>query len=894
MAGANPQRTSWVPDEAPDAASFAATGTALLTPEWYRPIEAFIPGRVQVIAAKNLLYLSTARGLYAFHLDGSVAWTYGTAMPLGHSPTIAGDVAYVGCFDGRIHAVNANNGKPLGLSPPAQAGFQTNPLVVGGVVYMGSRDGYFYAWRLGQNEWVWRFPEPGKPPLSGPILFSAAWHEKDQVIYFAANDGYAYALRPDGRLLWKSRKLPGEGFRSWWPVVHQDAVILAGSSSRRSGIAPQAAEPDLQGAQANYFFTKGLPKGTIRSPRSPEGWLDTSRSVTTAKGTIPSNSDYTEDFPADRTYLVLKRADGQEYQYDFDGDGKPEYAPILWWGTRGGNRYPPVVGADGNLYQTNLYFSDDWIPGGHVSGWQLHTPFISTPASRWVPSDEPLAYSAGGRFIYWNHCCDRTAGAIDISVPNASFPKEDPSREWWYFSYNLDSLIPGYSAMMDGLNLSRFSGLPDCPGPYGGRNGIYQSHTGDQNPPIPYQGKLYFHRGNSLIALSPDSKGAKKLPLVPSPATAPVWPAGPTADDVRNRLIDEVERILAAGHLRPGWGRHGLIDNALERACGDKLSDYWHHPADTHIALIGTLPHLPPELQSRVIDYLKKEMAAFPVHRYTTVGWGQGSARESFATLPPEASATKPSEWDSNLFTGWRPVQEGGPRVPPYFFYALWKFAKVTGGASALFAGSRDRLPVVPAAETLIRFPFVHNAYIAGYLGYLELEKLAGQEETPAVRKELDRLMRLRAETFTTDTPYEGSAIASVEANCRALTISRNFIFLVPELAAYLKTNAAGKVREALKEYERVAPYWFVSFPETGFGEGTLSPLYDRLLFLAKAYVLGASQEELIRYLDIPGFPTGDLFYLQFLTAALEARPAAPHVTVGVPEKAGQKAPALQ
>ena len=50
--------------------------------------------------------------------------------------------------------------------------------------------------------------------------------------------------------------------------------------------------------------------------------------------------------------------------------------------------------------------------------------------------------------------------------------------------------------------------------------------------------------------------------------------------------------------------------------------------------------------------------------------------------------------------------------------------------------------------------PFVHNAYIAGYLGYLGLERLAGQPESSQIRQELDRLLQLRASQFSKNSAY--------------------------------------------------------------------------------------------------------------------------------------------
>jgi len=874
MAGANPQRTSWVPEQVPSQRELAGNRNGWLLPQWYRPIDAFIPPRVQIVAANRLLYVSTARGLYALREDGSLAWVYPTDMPLGHSPTIAQGVAYVGCFDARIHAVNALTGHLVGMSPAAGAGFQSNPLVVDGVVYAGSRDGYFYAWRLGRDGWEWRYPSLKEPPLAGPILYSAAYHKGDQVIYFAANDGHAYAVRQDGSLVWKSAQLPGEGFHSWWPVVHEDVVIISGSFRFRASASPRFGEGDLLGLQRDYIFPKGLPKGTLRGQRSANGWLDTSRSVRTSSGVIRSNSDYFEENPDHRAYLVLDRASGREIVYDFDEDGRPEYAPILWFGTHNGNRYPPIVGIDGNLYQANAYFSDDWNPGGHVTGWRKHTPQINTPVSRWLATDEPVAFSAGGNLIYWNHCCDRSGGAVDISVPNTSFPREDMSREWWYYSYNLNQLIPGYDVMVDGNSFSPHSGLPDFPGPYGGPNGVYQSH-GDQNPPIPFNGRLYFHRSNAVLSFGVSNVTPASMPAIKSAGPSSSYLPSAAPEDLKNRLTSEVEKILDAGHLRPGWGHHGLLDYALDRQCGDQLSDYWHHPADIQLVLLQTLPHLSSAMQERVKDYLRNELRHYPPYVYTTVGWRDGVAREIFQMPEMEDKARLlfgPTEWGSS-FPVWGTASPGGPRLPPYFYYALWKNAAVMGGATTLLSNSRGRLAAPPTDADLFKFPFVHNAYIAGYMGFLELEKLGGTTESPNVRRELNRLLMLRASTFSKDTPYKGNPIVTAEAYCRALTVSRNFLFMTRELAEYLRLTALNKVKEAIIEYERVAPYWFVAFAEAGIGENSFAMLYDRQLLLAKAWILKEPREALMKYLDVPAFVVGDLSYIQNLVATIEAAP---------------------
>ena len=71
-------------------------------------------------------------------------------------------------------------------------------------------------------------------------------------------------------------------------------------------------------------------------------------------------------------------------------------------------------------------------------------------------------------------------------------------------------------------------------------------------------------------------------------------------------------------------------------------------------------------------------------------------------------------------------------------------------------------------------------------------------------------------------------------------------MFMVPELADYLRKNALGKVQAALDEYTRVEPYWFAAAFEDTIGEAVIQPLYDyHALFQARALVLKESPTEL-------------------------------------------------
>ena len=94
---------------------------------------------------------------------------------------------------------------------------------------------------------------------------------------------------------------------------------------------------------------------------------------------------------------------------------------------------------------------------------------------------------------------------------------------------------------------------------------------------------------------------------------------------------------------------------------------------------------------------------------------------------------------------------------------------------------------------------------------------------------------------------------------------------MTPELAQYLRDNALPKVQAAVDEYQQITPYWFVAgFPDTT-GESIHQPMYDVLMLQAKALVLKQSANELVKYLDVPAFARGDLFYIQNLVTVISA-----------------------
>lgn len=464
MAGANPQRTSWVPEEV----------RGPLRPAWWRRIEPYISQKVQLVAGYDMIYVSTARGLHALDAaTGEEKWVFKTEIPLGHSPTLYDGVAYVGGFDRKIHAVDARTGEGL-WTFTGGAGFQTSPLIVNGVVYAGCRNGVMYAVDAKTGEGLW------ETDVGSSIRFSAAY--RDGRIFFGTADSHAHALdAKTGKVLWKSKKLPGAGFRSYWPVVYRDRVLFWGSNAYNMGIGGRRMNHKL-----NFIDLEAYPDKSRGAPVGPpreDGWVDASAFL-----------DYFKRKPSRRTTFVLDLETGEER----------EIPPLIWAADDGSaNRPPPVVGGDGNLWQHhNLYHS--WPFSGYsLSAWEFGTPYISAHHPHFAGGDEAHGFSAGGNVIYWNHCSQRGAGAIDSTSPSpiinmsakgrAGRVKKTGTVEWGYFSDH-----PGHLRTI----------FPEIRSPEKRWRFAYGIH-GDRQGPIPYKGRVYMHVYNGVLALAP---GGHELP----------------------------------------------------------------------------------------------------------------------------------------------------------------------------------------------------------------------------------------------------------------------------------------------------------------------------------------------------------------------------------------------
>ncbi len=451
---------------------------------------------------------------------------------------------------------------------------------------------------------------------------------------------------------------------------------------------------------------------------------------------------------------------------------------------------------------------------------------------------EPQALSSGGSLIYRSLTNDRRGDYFSTQRSGIY------SGVLW--SYDLDEDAPGYDEMWTIL-----PGYPRHKGWYKGVttsiNGIYHN-GGDQNPIIPYRGKLYTHRSNAIIAYGPGS-AIGKVPLLTIQKVEDNTIITPSSDVLIGKLSDEIQKIISAGHLRPGYFNNGQL------ACTVNWKTIFENPGDTIYTLSIAYPYLSPGLQNQVKAYLKQEFQAYfdPI-MFAKIGWVDGAAREAMP-LPQDVQSAITNFPKSEIVYGFAWY------YPQHNFYAMWKYALIFPEDAARIydlAKSKLQIPVPEKSITTDYFdqnPFELNAYIAGYIGFLRLQSLAKQDLTDSnlkvsVTNELNRLISMRSDNFTKDTYW-----VEEYYHKRSLNVARNFMYLVPELGDYLNSTILQKITDAVNEYDYIAPYWFVSRYESAMNEGTISILYNYpAMFQAKAYILKRTKNRVDKIFGCPSF----------------------------------------
>ncbi|HKG94373.1 MAG TPA: PQQ-binding-like beta-propeller repeat protein [Gemmatimonadaceae bacterium] len=158
---------------------------------------------------------------------GGLQWRFQTRGPVTATPTVAGDLVYVGSADGRLYALRRATGEPA-WTFDARSAIASTAAVAEGKVFVAARDGRLYALDARTGAERWRASLGADRPLpwgheSGDFYVSSPAYAGG-TLYVGGGDGNVYALAAsDGAVRW--RHATGGRVRSS-PAVEGGLVVV--------------------------------------------------------------------------------------------------------------------------------------------------------------------------------------------------------------------------------------------------------------------------------------------------------------------------------------------------------------------------------------------------------------------------------------------------------------------------------------------------------------------------------------------------------------------------------------------------------------------------------------------------------------------------------------------
>lgn len=144
-------------------------------------------------------------------------WARETGGPVSSGAALAGGILYMGSADGYVHAFEAATGRPVAVFPTSGA-ISGGVSVTDGTLFAGSADHEVHAFRVGAGgkEWTYR---TGGPVNCTPTIAGG-------VVYIGSDDGNVYAIDAGtGRLVWRYdtgapvRSAPQPGSQAYGDLV---------------------------------------------------------------------------------------------------------------------------------------------------------------------------------------------------------------------------------------------------------------------------------------------------------------------------------------------------------------------------------------------------------------------------------------------------------------------------------------------------------------------------------------------------------------------------------------------------------------------------------------------------------------------------------------------------
>jgi outer membrane protein assembly factor BamB len=213
------------------------------------------------VAGERVYIANSNHQLYCYGLSaGDLKWK--RSLPervYGSSPQVEGGKVFIGCVDGCVYSLDAQDGRILGKSCVKRLRAFGNgpdilgsPLVLEGKLYFGSDNHAFYCVDSQSGKQLWSFETEGRVHDVAPSLFK-------NLVLVGSWDGRLYALDKDsGALAWKSQAF---GRLNTAALVH-DGMAYFGSED--------AKFRRLDASTGREIWSYNCSKGVMSSPALSE------------------------------------------------------------------------------------------------------------------------------------------------------------------------------------------------------------------------------------------------------------------------------------------------------------------------------------------------------------------------------------------------------------------------------------------------------------------------------------------------------------------------------------------------------------------------------------------------------------------------------------------------
>lgn len=878
--------------------------------KWY---EAPMANRAQPIVVGNRLFIGSMDGaLYARDATtGAPLWRYATNGPIRHSAGVLGNAVIASSHDGNTYALNAADGALLWKTETGAS--LTAPLIdeARGWAYVASSDGRLTALNGATGAKIWGF-DAGAPIATSPSLSADGAR-----VYLGSERVEAIAVNAQtGALLWRT-KLHGQSLSERYPVVsgeavfyrsqplyffhkmlHEgDAVLDQAGPVRNDWAADWAAvRPNIvsyltsQPAKQTFFALNGATGASLGVapvlyttgvnevpdvPVARNGEIFTAYRPRLGIQTNGGSVHVTTRYDAELGRLNLSTLDiaglqlgpGQAYAVQFRMTSDEPNAitmggDILWvdnWERVGG-----INVASGQLLHVGNV-SNVWPEcyGGDTCGDLGPNPFFplsgSGPAYPFPSPRVSEGYVRPGAVIannmlYWRVIEGGLAGVRTgtCGAPRVWTPADEPA------AIKAQAVDGGVTAIQ----------ATEAPAP------VEQA-----TPVVPMA-----NQGMARHALLPLVTQAKPLStIVTTDLTTPV--ANP-APELVARLRREIQAMLTLAngqHLLPYYLERGFSTPVAwpynSSNCGNQSfcmasiayesrgNVYWHSPGELLLSMAQAYPYLDAPLQAQLRAYMAAESQRNPPLRdnpYNGPWLTQGVARELYDV---------PFRGQLN---GWPP-----PGANISAIYAVWLWAKNTDDWSTACTTWQQAKDLFSNRRNTIRY----FSDITGLIGYARLAQGLKARNCAGVT-DADYTIGLNAALNALNSAQGAGAFDAFAARAandyfdpRELPTGWSvpvFFGMTPEVGQFLRENSGGQAVSYLNDKQSGdgVRWWYLTRAGMHAEEGESSYMLPTTAwshFLARAYVAGDSQSNLVRYLDRP-WAVGDPYSIQKIVAAIHAK----------------------